>query len=136
MTNYERCTKELKGNIITLLAEDQETCLQIREMRLGESCNLNSSETRCRKCEEANKKWLLKEKGGFDFYDLQCGDQFTASHYIAKGIRFTFTFLHMWMGKMWLICTGDNGIYTDTVISVKDMKFLFKDFELVKDDNV
>lgn len=40
MTNYERCTKELKGNIITLLAEDQETCLQIREMRLGESCNL------------------------------------------------------------------------------------------------
>lgn len=136
MTNYERCTKELKGNIITLLAEDQETCLQIREMRLGESCNLNSSETRCRECEEANKKWLLKEKGGFDFYDLQCGDQFTASHYIAKGIRFTFTFLHMWMGKMWLICTGDNGIYTDTVISVKDIKFLFKDFELVKDDNV
>lgn len=136
MTNYERCTKEFKGNIIAFLSESTETCSDIRKMRQGKSCEFKFDEQECKECEEANRKWLLKENTDFDFQDLKCGDQFTASHYIAKGIRFTFTFLHMWMGKMWLICTGDNGIYTDTVISVKDMKFLFKDFELVKDDNV
>lgn len=60
-------TKEFKGNIIDFLAESTETCSDVRKMRHGKRCEFKFDEQECKKCEEANKKWLLKEKHDFDF---------------------------------------------------------------------